>query len=86
MKVLRGVVGRCAVLVAAVAVAACCVGVSSAAAEGVIRTIPVGSYPTGVSSDGTHVWVTNDNSKGSVSEIVASSGTGTCPAPGRASR
>ena len=33
------------VLLATVAVAACCVGVSSAAAEGVIRTIPVGSYP-----------------------------------------
>ena len=46
-------------LLATVAVAACCVGVSSAAAEGVIRTIHVGSLPAGVSSDGTHVWVTN---------------------------
>ncbi len=60
-------------LVAAVAVAACCVGVSSAAAEG-IRTIPVGSDPEGVSSDGTHVWVTNDQ-EDTVSEIEASSGT-----------
>jgi len=61
------------VLVAAVAVAACCVGVSSAAAAGVIRTIPVGSGPGFVSSDGTHVWVTTG--EGAVSEIEASSGT-----------
>jgi YVTN family beta-propeller protein len=62
------------VLVATVAVAACCVGVSSAAATGVIRTIPVGARPLGVSSDGTHVWVTNSG-EGTVSEIEASSGT-----------
>jgi len=60
-------------LVAAVAVAACCVGVSSAAAEG-IHTIPVGIDPDGVSSDGTHVWVTNEREE-TVSEIEASSGT-----------
>jgi DNA-binding beta-propeller fold protein YncE len=62
------------VLVAAVAVAACCIGVSSAAATGVIRTIPVGGGPYGVSSDGTHVWVTS-GSGDAVSEIDASSGT-----------
>ena len=71
-KAFRGVVGRCAVLVAAVAVAFC-VGVSSAAAED-IRTIPVGSRPNGVSSDGNHVWVTNYGAD-TVSEIEASSGT-----------
>jgi len=74
VKALRGVVGRFAVLVATVTVAACCVGVSSAAAAGLIRTIPVGSIPRGVSSDGTHVWVTN-YWEGTVSEIEASSGT-----------
>jgi len=57
-------------LIAPAAVAACCVGVSSAAI-GVIRTIPVGRYPAGVSSDGTHVWVTNTG-EGSVSEIPTS--------------
>ncbi len=62
------------VLVAAVAVAACSVGVSSAAAEEVARTIPVGSGPVGVSSDGTHVWVTI-SFENKVSEIDASSGT-----------
>ncbi len=61
------------VLVAAVAVATCCVGVSSATAEGVIRTIPVGGRPIAVSSDGTHVWVANSND-GTVSEIETSSG------------
>ena len=110
-----GAVRLTGVLVAAVAVAACCVGVSSAAAEEgirtipvgshpvcrvfgwnprlgrerrrsstvseieassgtVIRTIPVGSDPDGVSSDGTHVWVTN-SVEDTVSEIEASSGT-----------
>ena len=67
-----GLVRLTGVLVAAVAVAACCVGVSSAAAEG-IRTIPVGSYPIAVSSDGTHVWVGNYG-EATVSEIEASSG------------
>ncbi len=69
----RGVVRLTGVLVAAVAVAACCVGVSSAAAEG-IRTIKVGSEPIAVSSDGTHVWVGNYGEE-TVSEIEASSGT-----------
>jgi len=66
------------VLVATVALAACCVGVSSAAAAGVTRTIHVGSLPAGVSSDGTHVWVANrgeGGAVGTVSEIEASSGT-----------
>ena len=40
----------------------------------VIRTIHVGGEPEGVSSDGTHVWVTNGGA-GGVSEIEASSGT-----------
>ena len=69
-----GAVRLTGVLVATVAVAACCVGVSSAAAPGVIRTIHVGSDPRGVSSDGTHVWVTNRGEE-TVSEIEASSGT-----------
>ncbi len=73
-KALRGAAGRFALLVAAVAVAVCCVGVSSAAAEEGIRTIPVGSGPLGISSDGTHVWVTNVF-EATVSEIEASSGT-----------
>ena len=60
------------VLLATVAVAACCVGVSSAAA-GVTRTIHVGRILGGVSSDGTHVWVAN-NDDNTVSEIEASSG------------
>ena len=65
-----GVVRLTGVLVAAVVVAACCVGVSSAAAG----VIPVGSGPFGVSSDGTHVWVANKG-EDTVSEIEASSGT-----------
>ena len=53
----------------------CCTAASSAAADSpaVIRTIPVGQ-PVGVSSDGTHVWVTSVASN-TVSEIEASSGT-----------
>ena len=69
-----GAVRLTGVLVAAVAVAACCVGVSSAAAEEGIRSIPVGIHPAYVSSDGTHVWVTN-NGEDTVSEIAVSSGT-----------
>ncbi len=65
-----GLVRLTGVLVVAVAVAACCVGVSSAAAG----VIPVGGSPRGVSSDGTHVWVANEE-EGTVSEIEASSGT-----------
>jgi YVTN family beta-propeller protein len=61
------------VLVATATVAGCCFGVSSAAA-GVIDTIYIGDSPYAVSSDGTHVWVTNLG-EGSVSEIEASSGT-----------
>ncbi len=68
------------VLVAAVAVTACCGSMSSAAAAEVIRTVPVGAYPCCVSSDGTHVWVANsgyypnEKTDGTVSEIEASSG------------
>ncbi len=68
-----GVVGLTGVLVAAVAVAACCVS-SAAAAEG-IRTIPVGSHPLFVSSDGTHVWTANPYYDNTVSEIEALSGS-----------
>ena len=50
------------------------VGVSSASAAAVVKTIPVGSDPGAVSSDGTHVWVANSGG-GTVSEIDASTGT-----------
>ncbi len=74
-----GAVRLTGVLLATVAVAACCVGVSSAATPGVANTISVGIGPNGVSSDGTHVWVANDSAKvgagGTVSEIDASTGT-----------
>src|SRR5271166_2460620 len=63
------------VLVAMLVVAACWVGVSSAAAGENPRTIKVGSRPGGVSSDGTHVWVTHELLEGTVSDIEASSGT-----------
>jgi YVTN family beta-propeller protein len=72
-----GAVRLTGVLLATVAIAACCVGVSSAA-PGVIRTVHVGSGAAAVSSDGTHVWVVSSPSypaKGTVSEIEASSGT-----------
>jgi YVTN family beta-propeller protein len=69
-----GAVRLTTVFVAAVAVATCCVGVSAAAAEGVISTIPVGHRPYAVSSDGAHVWVVN-REENSVAEIEASSGT-----------
>ena len=39
----------------------------------VVNTIPVGAFPWDVSSDGTHVWVTNENDN-TVSEILASTG------------
>jgi YVTN family beta-propeller protein len=55
------------------ALAASCVAVSSAGAKEVIKTITVGSVPRAVSSDGTHVWVT-DWGENTVSEIEASSG------------
>ena len=74
-----GAVRLTGVLLAAIAVAACCIGVSSAASESVIRTIHVGKEPFAVSSDGTHVWVTNSlqfaPGESTVSEIEASSGT-----------
>jgi YVTN family beta-propeller protein len=69
----RGAVFLIGVLVAAVAMAACCVSVSAAAAEGIVATIPVGEVPEGVSSDGTHVWVVNGG-EDTVSEIDAASG------------
>src|ERR1700733_1833484 len=70
-----GAVRLTGVLVVAVALATCCVGVSSAsAAAAVVKTISVGAEPEAVSSDGTHVWVANSGS-GTVSEIDASTGT-----------
>ena len=68
----RGAQRVIGVLLATVVVSACWVGVPSAAA-GVIRTIHVGGAPVDVSSDGTHVWVTN-TVENTVSEIEASSG------------
>ena len=50
------------------------IGVSSVSAAAVVKTIPVGSAPEGVSSDGTRVWVANFGG-GTVSEIDASTGT-----------
>src|ERR1035438_801109 len=58
-------------LVSAMALAACCVGVSSAAAEGLIRTIPIASPPHEVSSNGTFAWVADEEG---VAEIEASTG------------
>jgi YVTN family beta-propeller protein len=56
--------------------AGCClaIGVASASAAAVVNTIPVGKSPWGVSSDGTHVWATNEGDD-TVSEIDASTGT-----------
>ena len=39
-----------------------------------VQTIGVGSDPTGVSSDGTHVWVTNTGDN-TVTELDASTGS-----------
>ncbi len=50
------------------------VGVCSASAAAVVKTIKVGSGPAGVSSDRTHVWVANSGGD-TVSEIDASTGT-----------
>jgi len=69
-----GAVRLTGALVATVAVVACCVGVSSAAGEGLFRAIPVGSHPEGVSAYGGEVWVAN-RFEDTVSEIEASSGT-----------
>jgi DNA-binding beta-propeller fold protein YncE len=54
-----------------VVAAVCCAAASSAAASEVIRTIPVGGSPGGVSSDGTHVWVAVGET---VVELSASTG------------
>ncbi len=72
-KTLRGSVRRLAVLVATVAVAACCVEVPSAAAARVVGTIKVGGHAAGVVDDGTHLWATNR--EGTITEIEASTGT-----------
>ena len=53
-------------------VASVLAGSPPASAAEVVATIPVGLQPTGVSSDGTHVWVTNGSQ--TVSEILASTG------------
>ena len=65
---------RFAVAVAVLAGVCLVVGAVSAGASAVVKTIPVGYNPQGVSSDGTHVWVANDASH-TVSEIDAASGT-----------
>ena len=44
-----------------------------ASAAAVVQTITVGDAPMGVSSDGTHVWVANEDSN-TVSELDASTG------------
>lgn len=54
------------------------IGVCFASAAAVVKTIKVGRGALGVSSDGTHVWVTNyggAESGDTVSEIDASTGT-----------
>ncbi len=59
---------------AAVAAALCLTaGMPAASASTVVNTIPVGSDPIGVSSDGTHVWVANEGS-GTVTELDAATG------------
>ncbi|MGB8881050.1 MAG: hypothetical protein WCD11_32420, partial [Solirubrobacteraceae bacterium] len=53
------------------------IGVCFASAAAVVKTIKVGSGPFGVSSDGTHVWVTNyggAENGDTLSEIDASTG------------
>jgi YVTN family beta-propeller protein len=74
-----GAVRPTGALVATVTLATCCIGVSSAAATAMIRTIPVGAHPCCVSADATHVWVANsgfpnEHTVGTVSEIEPSSG------------
>ncbi|HTQ67167.1 MAG TPA: YncE family protein [Solirubrobacteraceae bacterium] len=67
--------GVCRLLGLLLAIAAgCCVAASGASAAQTINTIAVGEEPSSVSSDGTHVWVTN-SFDGTVSEIQASTGT-----------
>ncbi len=73
LRLLRGAGGLAA---AAAAAAALCLtaGVPAASASPVLlSTITVGSYPCGVSSDGTHVWVTN-LADGTVTELDAATG------------
>ena len=48
-------------------------GAVPASAASVVQTIAVGIGPIGVSSDGTHVWVANEDSD-TVSELYASTG------------
>ena len=67
---------KAARLAAAVAItAAVCLtaGMPAASASTVVNTIPVGSDPFGVSSDGTHVWVANAGD-GTVTELDAATG------------
>src|SRR4051794_30026480 len=69
--------GARAALAAVGVLVAMAFGAVSASAETaeVIKTIPVGEAPIGVSSDGSHAWVTNAaESDKSVSEIEAASG------------
>ena len=66
-------VGLVAGLGVLAAVGVSCAAGSSAGAAEVINTIPVGSVPLAVSSDGTHVWVA-DYDEDAVSEIEAASG------------
>ncbi len=65
-------VGSAGVAVLFSAAVCCLIGASSAAAH-VADTILVGKHPYAVSSDGTHVWVTNSG-ENTVSEIEAASG------------
>ncbi len=70
LRLLRGAGG----LAAAAAALCLTAGVPAASASPVLlSTITVGSYPLGVSSDGTHVWVTN-LADGTVTELDAATG------------
>ena len=60
-------------LLGATLVTSVIVGSLPASATTVVQTIGVGTTPWGVSSDGTHVWVTNLNDD-TVSELSASTG------------
>ena len=71
-----GVLAAAAAVVAALCLTA---GMPAASASTVVTTIPVGPQPNGVSSDGTHVWVTNYNSDSgnggtTVTELDAATG------------
>ncbi len=69
MRGLRSVAAAAGLACICIAVAA-----SSASAAAVVKTIPVGAAPEGVSSDGHHVWVGNFGGN-TVSEIDALTGT-----------